>query len=76
MYRQYADEKKKNSEGTKEVATVEPMKKMGEKLAKVSNILDALVVKINFNLKKLNFTVTDNQSRVVLDNKGHNGDRS
>jgi hypothetical protein len=64
MYRKYAEEKKRKVEITKEESSVEPMKKMSEQLAKVSNILDAFVIKVNFSLKKLNFTATDNQAKV------------
>jgi len=41
-----------------------PVPNANSKLSKVSKILEAFVLKLNFNLKKLHFSMVDEKARV------------
>jgi hypothetical protein len=65
-YNEFVQQKAKDLEVKKDEATIEPIKKAASTIDKISKILEAFVVKVFFNLKKLVFAVVDERAKVIL----------
>lgn len=65
-YLEFVDKKAKDLAAKKEEATIEPIKKAATTIEKISKILEAFVVKVFFNLKKLVFAVVDERAKVEI----------
>lgn len=63
-YAEFIARKKREREEKKDDAQIEPIKKAATQIDKVSKILEAFVVKVNFNLKKLIYAVVDERAKV------------
>lgn len=63
-YQEFLQKKKREQELKKDEATIEPIKKAASTMDRISKILEAFVVKVSFNLRKLVFAVTDDRAKV------------
>ena len=63
-YIDFYAKRKREKEAKKEELTIEPIKKAAAGLEKASKILEAFVIKVFFNLKKLLFAVVDDRGKV------------
>ena len=65
-YIDFVEKKARDLAAKKEEATIEPIKKAATIIEKISKYLEAFVVKVFFNLKKLVFAVVDDRGKVNI----------